>query len=43
MYGLEIIDDRVREIHAEVTRASARRVHRTVADRLRALKARTGR
>lgn len=37
MYGLEIIDDRVREIRAEVNRAAVNRRHRSVAERLRAL------
>lgn len=43
MYGHEIIEDRVREIRADVNRASAIRRHRSVADRLRSLASRVGR
>ena len=43
MYSPEIIAERVREIGAEVNRASACRVQRSVADRLRSLRDRAGR
>lgn len=39
MYSPEIIAERVREITAEVNRTSVCRVHRSVSDRLRSLRA----
>lgn len=43
MYGPEIIEARFREIHTEVARSTAYRVHRSIGERLRALRDRAAR